>query len=262
MKRIVLVVFLIAFCSIPSFSQKYQLSKPIVNVENNGFFQNQIAVSLEFKLEGAIIRYTLDGTEPAKSSKRYKKPLIFHHSSVLKVRTFKKGFLPSETVTHELMKVGRKIEIIEITPMANERYAGMDKSTLDDLKAGSLYFQDGNWLGFDKGPIEITIDLGQSDPAKEVVISALSSPASWIMPPESMKLLYSKDGDSFINYSEVQIFPLTEMESARKDYSSINLESIKARYIKIIISPVTKLPNWHPGKGNPAWVFLDEIIVR
>jgi hypothetical protein len=34
------------------------------------------------------------------------------------------------------------------------------------------------------------------------------------------------------------------------------------KYIKIIATPVGKLPAWHPGKGDKAWIFIDEILVN
>ena len=33
-------------------------------------------------------------------------------------------------------------------------------------------------------------------------------------------------------------------------------------YIKIIGNPVAKLPAWHPGKGDKAWIFVDEVLVN
>jgi hypothetical protein len=37
---------------------------------------------------------------------------------------------------------------------------------------------------------------------------------------------------------------------------------INAKYIKIEAIPVAKLPKWHPGKGEKAWIFTDEILVN
>ena len=34
------------------------------------------------------------------------------------------------------------------------------------------------------------------------------------------------------------------------------------KYIKIIGNPVAKLPAWHPGKGEKAWIFVDEVLVN
>jgi hypothetical protein len=31
------------------------------------------------------------------------------------------------------------------------------------------------------------------------------------------------------------------------------------KYFKIVAKPLSKLPSWHPGAGQKAWVFIDEI---
>ena len=32
------------------------------------------------------------------------------------------------------------------------------------------------------------------------------------------------------------------------------------KYYKIVAKNVLKLPAWHPGKGEKAWIFIDEIF--
>ena len=35
-----------------------------------------------------------------------------------------------------------------------------------------------------------------------------------------------------------------------------------ARYVRVRAKNYGKLPPWHPGAGNPAWLFTDELIVE
>jgi hypothetical protein len=32
--------------------------------------------------------------------------------------------------------------------------------------------------------------------------------------------------------------------------------------IRIKLSPIAKLPAWHPGKGAKGWVFVDEVLLH
>jgi hypothetical protein len=32
--------------------------------------------------------------------------------------------------------------------------------------------------------------------------------------------------------------------------------------IKLVARPLSKLPAWHPGKGEKAWIFVDEVFVN
>ena len=262
MRLLALHLFYSLFLIVSLSAQEYQLSKPIVNLVDNGFFQDQTEVKVSFSLEGAIIRYTLDDTDPTGSSKRYKKPIKFKQSGILKVRAFKKGFIPSEMVFHQIVKVEDRIQRLEISPSSNGSYAGDGAKTLTDLKAGSLNFRDGNWLGYNEGPITINIDLGKVDQINNITLSTLMSTGSWIFPPESMEVYLSEDGDTYVKFASVMPLPLQEMESTRKVFHAIGTGLKETRFIRMIIHPLPELPDWHPGKGKPGWVFIDEVIVR
>lgn len=36
---------------------------------------------------------------------------------------------------------------------------------------------------------------------------------------------------------------------------------IKTNKLKLVLLPLKKIPDWHPGKGKHAWLFIDEIKV-
>lgn len=40
------------------------------------------------------------------------------------------------------------------------------------------------------------------------------------------------------------------------------LPSTPISQLKVIVKPVNRLPNWHPGAGQKDWVFLDEVLVN
>jgi len=62
---------------------------------HGGYFMNSITVPLHCRTVGAEIRYTLDGTEPISTSHLYTHPFVLRHSSAVKARSFKTGYLPS-----------------------------------------------------------------------------------------------------------------------------------------------------------------------
>lgn len=255
------VIFLSLFCGSMLAAQEYQLSKPLVKVEGNGFFIKKATVIFDFRLEGATLFYTLDGSEPTQQSTGYKKAISIRKSSTLKVRAFKAGFSPSETVTTTLHKLGERIAAVEITPSPANTYAGSGAITLIDQQAGSVNFRDGKWLGFNEGPINVTLDLGKVKKSNEVLISTLTTASSWIMPPESVSVAFSTDGQSFEQGPELDIPAHQQTDPSGKTDYQITLNQ-KCRYIQIVITPLSDLPDWHPGKGNAGWVFLDEIIIR
>jgi hypothetical protein len=46
----------------------------------------------------------------------------------------------------------------------------------------------------------------------------------------------------------------------RIEPTEITLKADNYSFIKVIARPVTKLPSWHNGKGQPGWVFIDEVF--
>lgn len=259
-KRWVILLFLLF--SFGLNAQKYQLSKPLIDIRGDALFEKKATIFLDFRLESAEIRFTLDGSEPSASSMLYKRPIKIKKTSQLKVKAFKPGFLASETVHTDLIKLGHKIESLEITPDPSKSYPGNGGATLIDRASGSLNFRDGNWLGYNSGPITVTIDLGKSITVGEVTLSTLTSSGSWIMPPSKIESFYSQDGKNFEAGQHQTITPLDQHISAGKAYYSLKTKRDKVRFVKLVIHPLTELPDWHPGRGNAAWVFLDEVIIN
>lgn len=40
----------------------------------------------------------------------------------------------------------------------------------------------------------------------------------------------------------------------------IKIDKVDVEAIKVVASPLKKLPNWHPGKGDKGWFFIDEVF--
>ncbi len=67
-------------------------SKPLAVV-----FTKPVSVTLTTKVRGAVMRYTLDGTEPTKTSARYTAPIRLTKTTRLKVKAFGFARAPSKT---------------------------------------------------------------------------------------------------------------------------------------------------------------------
>lgn len=62
-------------------------------------YTNPINVSLGTSTQGATIRYTLDGSEPTESSVLYTSPISVSSTKTIKVKAYKNGWTPSNTLT-------------------------------------------------------------------------------------------------------------------------------------------------------------------
>ncbi len=68
----------------------------------------------------------------------------------------------------------------------------------------------------------------------------------------------SDDNKIFAEVSALKI--ADEKDGHWSDISTHNLsfEPVTARYFKVTVRP-SVMPDWHPGKGNRAFIFVDEI---
>ena len=75
-----------------------KLSEPTLS-HQSGFYNGPLTISLLYSDFSVVFYYTKDGTIPTKNSSVYTGSIKIDSTSVLRVRGFKDGFLPSNTVT-------------------------------------------------------------------------------------------------------------------------------------------------------------------
>ena len=242
-------------------AQEYQLSKPLVKIEGDQFFEKRTSIRCEFRLKGASIHYTLDGKEPTSSSPRYRGPIKVKWAKTIKVKAFKEGFIPSETVVHQVFRVKEKPAFVKLSPEPKPPYDAQMSETLTNLKAGSFNFRDGEWIGYNEGPVTIDVDLGRPMGKTFVTLSTLVSPGSWIMNPDRITVAFSNDGISWEGQKELKVEPVEEGDAALKQFYEV-LIGRAYRYTRFVVYPIASLPDWHPGKGNAGWVFIDEVFIQ
>lgn len=83
----------------------------------------------------------------------------------------------------------------------------------------------------------------------------------WIMGAAGVTVKVSEDGK---NFREVVSQTIPSLKQTDKDGiypQEITFDPVKARYVEVIIKS-DKLPAWHGGAGNPAYLFVDEIIIQ
>lgn len=79
--------------------QKKKVSSPVVNPESQKFLESiEVSITAE---EGAMIYYTLDGSEPSSSSRPYEKPFILGKAAIVKAIAVMEGCTDSEIATAE-----------------------------------------------------------------------------------------------------------------------------------------------------------------
>ena len=244
--------------SIFAKAQTFQLSKPIIKIDSI-FFKESATVSIEMNHPGAEIFFTAKSFPSAGSLGKATEPIEITDRKTITANAHHPDFLKSETASAEVVKVNSIAEKSEVsmTPKPRKPYLGNGSATLTDLKKGSFQFRKGNWLGFIGDTIQIDLKFPKKESFTSIGISFLEDNDSWIFLPKSIEVL---SGEKVIAEN---IFPIP-ISGKTPDFKFVVIpfSEEKTDSILIRILNLEGIPNWHPGKNLPSWLFIDEVFLN
>ncbi len=256
MKRLVTSYFLIFFL-FKTEAQPLQLAPPQTPATRL-FFSEKTAIPFDFRMEGATIRYTTDGSQPDEKSSIYSTPVPIYSPAVIQAKVFAEGFLPSEAAVVKVLPANHTdIDSIAISPKAN-KYTANGWTTLCDEQLGDENFQK-NWLGFDKKKISLTCFFSKKQRIQEVSLSLMQQQGAWIFLPQHIEI--QDDKGKILTQKEI----LDAAQQLPDSLEILTLQLPKKRRLRkmaIVLTALPALPAWHDGAGNAGWIFLDEVMVR
>ena len=206
------------------------------------------------------IYYTLDGSEPTSASSKYEAPVKIKEDATIKavvVRPTGNSRVFSEKINFS--KSTAKPVTLRVAPSRGYEFNGGPELT--DGLTGDTNYKTGRWLGFQGKDLDAAIDLKQPVEISKVSFNTNVVKGDWIMGAAGITVKVSEDGQ---NFKEVATKVIPSLKQSDKDgiYSQeITFAPVKARYVEVIIKS-DKLPAWHGGAGNPAYLFVDEIIIQ
>lgn len=211
-------------------------------------------------LGGGDIYYTLDGSEPAATSTKYETPLAIKEDVTLKavvVRPTGNSRVFTEKIRYN--KATAKPVTLKEAPSKGYEFKGA--SVLTDGLNGNDNYKTGRWLGFQGKDLDATIDLLQPTEIQKVSFNTNVLPGDWIMGAAGVTVKVSDDGKTFREVASLTMPAPKESYDSSLQPQEITFEPVKARYVEVIIKS-SKLPAWHGGAGNPAYIFVDEINIQ
>lgn len=226
-------------------------------------FSKPITLIMSSDSPDAVIRYTLDGTEPTASSKRYVKPLVVSKTLTVKAKAFGKTLLPSFTTTEVLER--QKIVSTRFVAMPSERYSSQWETALMDGHRGADRDYRECWLGFFGDDVDVTIELADVTDFSKISIGFSHNPNDWVLWPKSVSMYYSSDGEHY----EGPILVMLPMYHRSDPMSDLGRVEARAdchckgvRFIRVVAENFGVLPKWHPYEGEKAWIMVDEIELK
>jgi len=209
----------------------------------------------------AIVYYTLNGDEPSRHAIRYHKPFLLKNASIVKAKAYT-GLDSSSTSKTIIYKKPNDWKIKLFCKYNRQYSAGSDEGIIDGLN-GSLNWRAGEWQGYQGQDFEAIIDLRNKQTIQSISSHYLQDTRSWILYPTEVDYYISDNGEDFKFYGHYANTILADdYEVQVKSFLTVNSTLPSARYIKIKAKNFGKLPDWHQGKGEDAFIFIDEIEIK
>jgi len=155
---------------------------------------------------------------------------------------------------------------VSLKYLPSPRYKGGSKSPLTDgivnniSPSWSFYYD--KWLGFEVEDLDATIDLQKLKKVNQISIRFLEKLDSWIFPPTEVNVQVSSDGRSFTKINTKNVKKRYEGGIAYLHLNIGYVDSKPVRYVRVQAKNMAICPDWHPGAGGKAWLFIDEIMVE
>lgn len=247
--------------SLDDFASNVPLKIPFVNPEFQTLFSNSLNIEVVSDITNPEYRYTIDGDEPDSLSLLYENPITINKTTNLKFKAFKEGSRPSPVKEILYKKIAGSITDFKLLSSTVAPYAA--EGILTDKTVGSFDFRDGRWNGFlksDSRSGDMVAEFSIPEGVKEIGISCLSAYGAYILFPTKIELYDISTGNDELVYSKnVYSKKFDEENGPLYTYRVPVDKNLKKVRLKIISNK--KLPKGHPAEGEPAWLFVDEVML-
>ncbi|QNL49574.1 chitobiase/beta-hexosaminidase C-terminal domain-containing protein [Olivibacter sp. SDN3] len=239
-----------------------KLSPPRL-AENFGVFTETMDLEVKHPINGVQIRYTIDGSEPdSLKSPIYEKHIEIKDNTIFRAKAYKDGWYGSDAIALNFYQSRFKPDSVALRFPPHPSYRGEEEKTLTDHSLGDQNTNTDKWLAFKEHHLEAILFFNKPINLQSITLHMLQQTPSAIFPPEHIEIWGGTDKDN------LKLLGTTKPKIPKKDDadSLIALETTfnkqPAGCIKIIAKNLKKLPNWHHKKGEPAWVFIDEVLIN
>jgi hexosaminidase len=240
----------------------YNYAKHLFDISAE-FNTNTSEGSLEVKLntiDKAPVHYTLDGSAPTKDSPLFSGKIKISQNADIKAQVFRDNG-KSRLFTEKVVFSKSSLKKITALQPENKSYKFNGVASLTDGLTGNRNYKTGRWIGFYNNDMEVVIDMAKSTSFSNVSIRTNVEKGDWIFDARSFEVEVSEDGQTFKSIAQEIYLQLTSESPNGINTHSLQFSETRARYVKVKASTEKTIPEWHGGKGKPAYLFVDEITI-
>ncbi len=234
---------------------------PIIEAASASFVDS-LWVKLYLPFGSFPIYYTIDGSDPIAHGKVYLEPILVTKNTVVKAVAIDTLEFRSFVTEAKFYKIPSDYKVTLLSQVHPQYRSGGENALIDGIR-GNENWRKGEWIGVQGNDFEALVTFNKARKLKSVGIGLLQDSRSWILYPTQVELFGSKDGVTFTPIATKLIKVNWKDEVAQM--RQINFDALPSEaytVIKLKAKHYGLLPKEHRGAGFPAYVFVDEIIVK
>ncbi len=252
----------------PSQWATKELYCPVTKVETDQFlpmpyyieglrsFKEKTTVTLKTIDSALSIYYSIN----FKNYFLYEKPIEIDSSCTIYAYC-SDGKNKSHIIEISLVKLDKNRKISILSRYSGAYTGGGDEALIDGIM-GKTDFRTGEWQGYQDTDLVAIVDLGKVKEISYLAAHFLQDVSPWILFPPYVEFSLSMNGKDFKSVAVVKNTIPNNDWKPQTTFFEATINPQKARFVKVFVKRPGKLPVWHPGKGYPAFFFIDEIVIR
>lgn len=207
-----------------------------------------------------MIYYTTDGSIPTLNSSLYTDPIQLQQSATIQAIACSDSIC-SNVIRSEFHKIPAKWDIHISSSYSPQYTAGGDRGIIDFQRGGND-FRTGAWQGYQGENFEAIVDLKELTAVNVIGGNFIQDIRSWIWMPKKLKVWVSKDAKKWKAVASIENKVPSDSYEITTQELKAKIKRTKARYIRFEAEYFGTIPDWHPGYGGEAFIFIDELIIE
>jgi hypothetical protein len=241
----------------------YTLNPPTIKTPE-GIYEDATMIEVKHGIRGVEIRYTLDGSLPdSVTSAVYKNPLPLDTSATLKVKAFKSGWHSSSIAQRVFVRKGITVDSIELLTPADSSFNPRNVKILNDNVIGATSGpKNKKWYGYKKNDGVYLLVFEKPTEVRQLQLILLSNLGGNMFPAQKIEVWGGADRNKMSRFSGLNPLMPTAYEPSAIVQSKLKFTPSTVKFLKVVISPLKKIPAWHQNKGQAALAMVGEIVVN
>jgi len=247
-------------------ANKLNVQTPVIEADKQTF-TDSLLITIHSLQKNCKVYYSLNNLK----TKEYVNPFYIYASSTISSYAKDINKIKSSETKGSFHKKENNWSVAVKSTYSKQYSAGGDDAIVDGLH-GDINWRKGNWQGYWEKDFEAIIDFKTEKEFSIISATFLQDLRAWIFFPTIVEFSISDDG---VNYTSIGSIENTMNSTTLKNQMDIENENQQIKNFEIKLQQKTKgkllkvkavnygtLPEWHPGAGGKAYIFIDEVEVK